>query len=123
MKLTIPITGTVTDFDPGLAKLDGIGVSGDPADPIRAFVDLGNVGWHLISINLEAETADIEVEAPAKSADGTDLTPAQKTALLLAALNVISAKTMDQHYISAGVAKPTIPKVAKDKYIAYKQGK
>ncbi len=61
MRMKVPLTGKAIDFDPELASLDKIGVSGDENDPIRVDVNLGNVSWKLISIDLEAQEAEIEV--------------------------------------------------------------
>ena len=62
MKMIVPITGTVLEFSPELAKLDDVGISGDPNDPVRIInLNLGNVSWKLISIDLENDEAEIEV--------------------------------------------------------------
>lgn len=56
MNLTIPFIGTVLSSTP-------ICVTGDPQDPIRPAIDLGNVSWHRISINVEMRTMTLEVKA------------------------------------------------------------
>ncbi len=61
MRLTVPVTGTVLSVDSEKAKLDGHGVSGDPNDPVRWDVNLGNVSARLISIDLESSTAILEI--------------------------------------------------------------
>lgn len=61
MRLKVPITGTVLDFDPAAAKLDGFGVSGHPDAPVRIDVDLGNVSWRLVAVDLVNDLAEIEV--------------------------------------------------------------
>lgn len=62
MRLKVPLTGTVTSYDPKAAELDGIGVSGDPHDPVRLInIDLGNVSWKLVAIDLTNDLAEIEV--------------------------------------------------------------
>ena len=61
MKMKVPLSGKATNFNPELANLDRIGVSGDNNDPIRVDIDLGNVSWRLISIDLEAKEAEIEI--------------------------------------------------------------
>ncbi len=67
MRVKIPMTGTVIDFDPENYKLDGIGISGDPSDPVRPIsLDLGNVSWKLISIDLENDLMEVDIEAPDK---------------------------------------------------------
>lgn len=61
-KLKVPITGTITDFDANLYKSDNIGIKGDPNDPVRLIdIDLGNVSWRLVSIDLVNEEAEIEI--------------------------------------------------------------
>jgi hypothetical protein len=61
MRLNVPLKGKVLSYDPAAAQLDGLGIVGDPNDPIRVDIDLGNVSWRLISIDLENDTAEIEV--------------------------------------------------------------
>lgn len=59
------MTGTVTDFNPDACKIDGIGVSGHLDDPVRPVpLDLGNVAWRLVGINLEDDLMEVEIEAP-----------------------------------------------------------
>lgn len=66
MKLTIPLTGTV--LVEGSFRGDGK-LTGDPEDPIRPVdIDLGNVSWTLIEVDLENEVMVIEVE-PAEELD------------------------------------------------------
>ncbi len=66
MRLKVPITGTVLEYDPRAAQLDGIGVVGDPNDPVELIkIDLGRGGWRLVTIDLENDLAEIEV-SPAK---------------------------------------------------------
>lgn len=62
MRLRVPLTGTVKGFKPDEYELDGIGVYGDDDDPVRLVgIDLGDVHWTLVSINLEDDEAVIEV--------------------------------------------------------------
>jgi len=115
MRIKIPITGTVTDYDPEAAKLDGIGISGDPNDPVRIDVNLGNVSWKLVAIDLENDLAEIEV-SPAeeisvlKSGGNPDnpkdwtsraTTEAEKQSFLVHAKN-IESKTADEIYALSG---------------------
>ncbi len=66
MRLKVPITGTVLEYDPVAAQLDGIGVVGDPNDPVELIeIDLGRGSWRLVTIDLENDLAEIEV-SPAK---------------------------------------------------------
>lgn len=60
MRLTIPLTGTV--LVEGSVHGDGK-LSGDPDDPIRLIdIDLGNVSWSMVDVDLENEVMTIEVE-------------------------------------------------------------
>ena len=63
MRLRVPITGTVLEYDPVAGQMDGIGVVGDPNDPVRVVnINLGNVSWRLVTIDLENDLAEIEVK-------------------------------------------------------------
>lgn len=54
MRIKLPLTGTVTEIEPFIA--------GDPNDPISPVnIDLGNVSWTLIGIDLDAEEMEIEI--------------------------------------------------------------
>lgn len=62
MKLKIPITGTVLEYDPVAGQIDGIGVVGDNNDPVKPInIKLGNVSWRLVTIDLENDLVEIEV--------------------------------------------------------------
>ena len=55
MRMTMPITGTVKEEKPYIA--------GDENDPIRMIdINLGNVSWRLVSLDLENEAMEIEVK-------------------------------------------------------------
>ena len=60
MRLTIPLTGTV--LVEGSVHGDGLlgGADNDPIRPIN--INLGNVSWTMIDIDLENEVMIIEVE-------------------------------------------------------------
>lgn len=59
MRLTIPLTGTV--LVEGSIHGDGK-LTGDKNDPIRPIdIDLGNVSWKLVDIDLDNEEMVIEV--------------------------------------------------------------
>lgn len=60
MKLTIPLTGTVL----AEGSVHGAGdLMGDENDPIRPIdIDLGNVSWIMVDVDLENEVMIIEVE-------------------------------------------------------------
>lgn len=65
MRMKIPITGTVKQVEPCII--------GDDNDPIRLIeIDLGNVSWRLIHLDLEAEEMEIEV-TPSDSFNEPDL--------------------------------------------------
>lgn len=112
MKLRVPITGTVTDFDPECYKLDGIGISGHPDDPVSVAVDLGNVSWRLVSIDLINDLAEIEVSPgenitvlkaggnPNKPEDWTSraATEQEKQGFLNNARSLVESHTKDELY-------------------------
>lgn len=60
MRLTIPLTGTVLVE----GSVFGAGeLSGDPNDPIRPIdINLGNVSWTMVDVDLENEIMVIEVK-------------------------------------------------------------
>ncbi len=67
MRLKIPLTGAVLDYDILAAKYDGIGVVGDNNDPVKPVeISLGNVSWRLVTIDLVNDLAEIEV-SPAEN--------------------------------------------------------
>ena len=54
MRMKVPITGTVLEITPR--------VVGDPDDPIRMIkMNLGDVSWKLITLDLDNEEMEIEV--------------------------------------------------------------
>ena len=64
MRIKVPITGTVINID---------SASGDPNDPIRLInIDLGNVSWELIELDLVNDLADIEVTPGEATDEATD---------------------------------------------------
>ena len=69
MRIKVPIIGTVTQFNPKFAELDGIGIGGDPDDPVRIDIDIGDVSWKLISVDPENDVAEIEVEGEPELVD------------------------------------------------------
>ena len=54
MRMKLPITGTVKEVSPYI-----IGDNDDPIRPVS--VDLGNVSWTLIGVDLESEEMEIEI--------------------------------------------------------------
>lgn len=105
MRLKVPITGTVKDFDPELAKL-GHGVVGDDNDPVRIFVDLGDVSWQLVDIDLENGLFEIEVSGSQQ--------------VLAKAQHIIESKTVEEHYASSGAKRLLKPDHVMKKYRAFK---
>ena len=63
MRILVPITGTVINDNP---------VVGDPDDPIRLInVNLGNVSWKLVRLDLGNDMAEIEVTPGAAVSEET----------------------------------------------------
>lgn len=129
MRMLVPITGRVKDFNEKRAKLDGVGVSGYDDDPIQLInINLGNVSWKLISIDLETDEAEIEVTAathvgigdPKNGGYARLTTPEEKIQLLADAQNMITGKSKDQLYAETG--SPKLKKLKKhvDDYKKYK---
>ena len=56
MRVKIPVTGTLLEYNRETGE-----VTGDPNDPIRIDVDLGNVSWELVSLDVDNGIAKIEV--------------------------------------------------------------
>jgi len=119
MRLKIPITGKVLDYDPAAGQIDGIGVVGDPNDPVKIVnINLGNVSWRLVTIDLENDLAEIEVSPgenisilkdggnPDNPEDWTSrpATEEEKQGFLDYAKNLVESHTKDELY-SMGKAK------------------
>ncbi len=125
MRLRIPMTGTVIDYDPEAAKFDNCGVSGDPNDCVRPInLDLGGIAWRLISIDLENDLMEVEATAPdiielpvldkgnpVLNEDKNPVyysrptTPIEKQAILNNAQTILTSRTIDEHYIVTGDKK------------------
>ncbi len=73
MRMKIPITGTVIQVEPCIL--------GEPSDPIRPILPLGEIDWVLIHLDLENELMEIEVTPGKSSATGLP-TQADKQAVL-----------------------------------------
>lgn len=69
MRITIPLTGTVLVE----GSVHGVGdLVGDDSDPIRPVdIDLGNVSWTLVNIDIDNEVMVIEVEPGEKVSEPT----------------------------------------------------
>lgn len=106
MRLTMPLTGTV--LVEGSVWGDGK-LSGDPNDPIRPVdIDLGNVSWRMIDIDLENEVMAIEVEPGEKVTEPTgevrEATQEEKQGFLQHAKELIDNHTKDELYAMAKVS-------------------
>ena len=118
MRLTVPITGTVL-VEGSLDELVG-----DENDPISLIpIDLGNVSWTLIDIDLENEVAIIEVVASEIVSEPTGnkitlpsgnivneyinrpTTETEKMQALRYAQDLIYGKTKDELYETTGAAR------------------
>ncbi len=117
MRLKIPLTGTVlvegTVFGEG--KL-----SGDPADPIRPIdIDLGNVSWKMVGVDLDNEEMEIDVMPAEKISEPTGendtegnpiytsraTTQQEKAGFLQHAQDLINTRTKDELYALAKLPK------------------
>ncbi len=138
MRLKIPLTGTVTGFDPECHKLDSVGISGDPNDPVRPVdKNLGGISWRLVSIDLETDLMEVEAEAPEKIdvpvqdakgnpvlEDGEPLflhrsaTAYEKEQILANAQHILESHTIDELYILTGDKRLVKPTAVMEKYRA-----
>jgi len=113
MRLKVPITGKVLEYDPVAGQIDGIGVVGDPDDPVKPVdIHLGNVSWRLVAIDLENDLAEIEVSPgeninvlkdggdPQKPEDWSSraATPVEKQSFLDNAKSAVESYTKDELY-------------------------
>lgn len=110
MRLRIPLTGTVLVEGSVWGKGE---LKGDDQDSIRPVdIDLGNVSWTMVDIDLEQEVMIIEV-SPADSLDeptgeldpegkpkyrNRPTTPSEKQQLLDHARSLIEGKTKEELY-------------------------
>ena len=66
MMLVIPLTGTLLVINP---------LAGDPNDPVRPVdLDLGNVSWQMVSVDLENEVMVVDV-SPGATISEPELNP------------------------------------------------
>lgn len=112
MRITLPLTGTLLAYKPVVA--------GDDSDPIRLVdINLGNVSWELVALDLDNDQAVIEVTP----ADGYDeptgqvdpegnpicwrvpTTPEMKAAALTWVRAISLEYTQDQLYQMSGNAR------------------
>lgn len=110
MRLRIPLTGTVLVEGEVFGKGD---LQGDEKDPIRPVdLDLGNVSWAMVNVDLVNEVMEIEVtpsekldeDTGEKDGDGKSIylgrktTELEKVALLEHARNLIEGHTKEELY-------------------------
>lgn len=125
MRLKVPITGRVLGYDPKAGQIDGIGVVGDNNDPVKPIsINLGNVSWRLVTIDLENDLAEIEVSPgeninilkdggnPDNSEDWTSrpATEEEKQGFLDYAKEAVESHTVDELYTitkAKRLVKPT----------------
>lgn len=120
MRLTIPLTGTVLSE----GTLANGKLSGDPNDPIRPIdIDLGNVSWTVVAVDLENEEMEIEVEPGEKVSELTGendtegnpiyrtrgATQGEKAGFLQHAKHLIESHTKDELYAMAKCPKLNRP--------------
>lgn len=110
MRLTVPLTGTVLQEGSVWGKDDLIG---DPNDPIRLVeIDLGNVSWRMVDVDIENEVMIIEVSPAEEIGEDTGqvdgggkpikirrpTTKQEKIASLQNAQQIIEGHTKDELY-------------------------
>lgn len=131
MRLKVPITGTVKAYNPAAGQRDGIGVIGDPNDPVSIInINLGRVSWRLVTIDIENDLAEIEVK-PGENVkalkDGGNpnnpedwfLRPAteqEKQGFLDYAKNQVESHTTDELYAISQSKRLVKPAGAVEKY-------
>ena len=136
-RLKIPLTGTVTGFDPECYKLDSVGISGDPNDPVRPVnVNLGGISWRLVNIDLETNLMEVEAEAPetmdvpVQDTNGQPVyvdgklklvnratTPEEKEQILAMAQHILESHTVDELYVLTGDKRLFKPGMVMEKYL------
>lgn len=108
MRLEIPLTGSV--LVEGQVHGDGR-LEGDPDDPIRLIdINLGNVSWRMVNMDLDREIMIVEVAGGEKTYDpdtGTSRpsTPAEKIATIAHARGLIYGKSKAALYAQSGSAR------------------
>jgi hypothetical protein len=120
MQISVPLTGTAISLNP---------IIGDPEDPIRLIaLDLGNVSWQLVILDLENDLALVEItpadegDYPTGEVDGEGkpvykrrrLTPAEKQKLLDDIKEKLLSKPVDELYWGTKSARLKKPQVNKN---------
>ncbi|MFC1910457.1 hypothetical protein ACFLXC_04115 [Chloroflexota bacterium] len=116
MIVKIPLTGEATKYDPKAGQIDGLGISGNPDNPVQPIdIDLGGVSWKLISIDFDNDRAEIDIKAPdtvnvlkpggdpenPADYERKTLSSAEKEAMLISADSSLKSKTVDELYAIA----------------------
>lgn len=107
MRLTIPLTGTVLVE----GSVYGAGdLTGDPNDPIRPVgLNLGNVSWVMVDVDLEKEVMVIEVEpgeyVSESESKSRKATAEEKAASLRAAQAIVMGHTKEELYAMSGSSR------------------
>ena len=97
MILEVPITGEVS-------SIDNERISGNPDNPIRLIdIDLGNVSWRLLSLDLNRAVATIDVTSSSRIYDAQleetrAATAQEKNATLDNARRIIEEHSIDELY-------------------------
>lgn len=118
MRIEVPLTGTV--LVEGKSLLDG-NLTGDPNDCIRPIdIDLGNVSWIAVDIDLDKEVMIIEVEPGEEVSEPTGeidpeteepiyssrlATEAEKQQFLQGTRHLIDSHTKDELYQMSGCSR------------------
>lgn len=108
MRLEVPLTGTVAVE--GQVHGDGR-LEGDPADPVRLIdINLGNVSWRMIDVDMDREVMIIEVKAGEYTTDPDTgevrrSTTADKALAMAHARGLIHGKTIAELYKQSGSAR------------------
>lgn len=125
MRLTIPLTGIVLREGSVWGKGE---LSGDPNNPIRPIdIDLGNVSWVMVDVDLENEVMIIEVspgEEISEDTGGVDgegkpiyktrkATSQEKVGFLQHAQHLIKSHTKEELYVLSKCPKLKRPFKAK----------
>jgi hypothetical protein len=107
MKISIPLTGTLVSYSP---------LIGDDNDIIRPIeLDLGNVSWQLLNLDLEHDLALIEVNPVKEIMDKTTgkmrpITEKERQDELNKVEKLIAGKSIDELYSISGSARLKKPK-------------
>lgn len=122
MKLTIPLTGTVLREGSVWGKGKLKGAANDPIKPIP--LNLGNVSWKMIDVDLENEVMVIDVQPAEETDEDTGqfdaenhpivirrpTTQAEKDGFLQYAKQLIEGHSKDELYLMSGCVRLKRPK-------------